>query len=82
MESVPNKALLHLVNAFSALRRDTPKKLIRGSFAFRVAVRMARELHRPIYEVLEYLVTEFNCWRRCIRRNTTRRIRMKDTGDV
>ena len=41
---------------------NTPKKLIRGSFVFRLAVRIARELHRPISEVLEYPTTEFNYW--------------------
>ncbi|WP_406042424.1 hypothetical protein [Succinimonas sp.] len=74
MESVPNKALLPLVNAFSALYISGEthlKKLIQGSFVFRLAVRLSRELHRPISEVLEYPVTEFNCWRRRIRRNTT-----------
>ena len=28
----------------------------------RLAVRIARELHRPISEVLEYPTTEFNYW--------------------
>lgn len=29
---------------------------------FRLAVRIARELHRPISEVLEYPTTEFKYW--------------------
>lgn len=64
MESVPNKALLQLVNAFSALNisGETHLKLIRRSFVFRQAVRIPRELHIPISEVLEYPVTEFNYW--------------------
>ena len=61
MESVPNKVLLQLVNAFSALNitgETHLKKLILGSFVFRLAVRIAR----PISEVLEYPTTEFNYW--------------------
>ena len=31
-------------------------------FIFRLAVRIAREIHRPISEVLEYPSTELNYW--------------------
>ena len=64
MESVPNKVLNALVNAFSALNitDETCLKNNPGSFVFRLAVRIAREIHRPISEVLEYPITEFNYW--------------------
>jgi len=65
MESVPNKVLNALVNAFSALNitnENILKKLIRGSFIFILAVRIVRELHRPISEVLEYPSTGLNYW--------------------
>ena len=35
---------------------------LKGSYIFRLAVRIAREIHRPISEVLEYPSTELNYW--------------------
>ena len=60
MESLPNKVLNALVNTFSALNITNEANL--NSFVFRLAVRIARELHSPISEVLEYPTTEFNYW--------------------
>ena len=54
--------VLKMMHASLCDENGTPKKLIRGSFVFRLAVRIARELHRPISEVLEYPTTEFNYW--------------------
>ena len=35
---------------------------LKGSYIFRLAVRIAREIHCPISEVLEYPSTELNYW--------------------